>query len=191
LQKDLQKWWLKNTTFITFTALILFTLSGTFNWAAAWVYLALILVIVIATAIAMDLALMSERVRLQEGTKRWDFALAVNLRGYLRPTFIAGSRRPGSKIRLVAKPRLEATDCSSYHIFTWRFTGNLVYGGEILSNMMTPVLLKSWFTFIPAVLVAGAYVARTALGDGVLRNELAGYSEYSQHVRYRLFPGLW
>jgi protein-S-isoprenylcysteine O-methyltransferase Ste14 len=34
-------------------------------------------------------------------------------------------------------------------------------------------------------------VIRTALEDKTLREELAGYAEYVQRVRYRLLPGLW
>ncbi|MGQ9586570.1 MAG: hypothetical protein ACUVXG_14385 [Anaerolineae bacterium] len=34
-------------------------------------------------------------------------------------------------------------------------------------------------------------VIRTALEDRTLRDELAGYEEYAQKVRYRLLPGVW
>jgi protein-S-isoprenylcysteine O-methyltransferase Ste14 len=34
-------------------------------------------------------------------------------------------------------------------------------------------------------------VIRTALEDKTLREELPGYAEYAQRVRYRLLPGLW
>ena len=34
-------------------------------------------------------------------------------------------------------------------------------------------------------------VARTALEDRMLRQELDGYEEYAQRVRQRLIPGLW
>jgi protein-S-isoprenylcysteine O-methyltransferase Ste14 len=34
-------------------------------------------------------------------------------------------------------------------------------------------------------------VARTALEDRMLREELEGYAEYAKKVRYRLVPGVW
>jgi protein-S-isoprenylcysteine O-methyltransferase Ste14 len=35
------------------------------------------------------------------------------------------------------------------------------------------------------------FVLRTAKEDRMLRDELAGYAEYAQRVRYRLVPGVW
>jgi len=34
-------------------------------------------------------------------------------------------------------------------------------------------------------------IIRTYLEDRPLKEELAGYREYSAKVRYRLFPGIW
>jgi len=34
-------------------------------------------------------------------------------------------------------------------------------------------------------------VVRTALEDKTLHEELDGYREYAQGVRYRLLPGIW
>jgi protein-S-isoprenylcysteine O-methyltransferase Ste14 len=52
-------------------------------------------------------------------------------------------------------------------------------------------VLGSWWALVPAALIAGLYVIRTALEDKMLQNELPGYREYAQKVRYRLFPGVW
>ncbi len=40
-------------------------------------------------------------------------------------------------------------------------------------------------------LAALLYVVRTVLEDRTLQNELTGYSDYAQKVRYRLLPGVW
>jgi protein-S-isoprenylcysteine O-methyltransferase Ste14 len=37
----------------------------------------------------------------------------------------------------------------------------------------------------------GLLVWRTTLEDRMLRNELAGYDEYTRNVRYRLIPRVW
>jgi len=34
-------------------------------------------------------------------------------------------------------------------------------------------------------------LVRTSLEDRTLREELAGYAEYAQKVRYRLIPHVW
>ncbi len=53
------------------------------------------------------------------------------------------------------------------------------------------LLLGSWWALIPAAVIIGIFVIRTALEDKMLRAELPGYAEYAQHTRYRLIPGIW
>ena len=61
----------------------------------------------------------------------------------------------------------------------------------IIFQMFTPLMLGSWWAFIPSVIIALLYVLRTALEDRTLQAELDGYREYVQQVRYRLLPGVW
>ena len=65
------------------------------------------------------------------------------------------------------------------------------YAGWILSGLAVPVMLGSWWALVPATLAQGALVMRTALEDRTLREELPGYEEYAQRVRYHLVPGIW
>jgi protein-S-isoprenylcysteine O-methyltransferase Ste14 len=55
----------------------------------------------------------------------------------------------------------------------------------------TPFLLGSWWAFVPAGIAGASLVLRTCLEDRTLRNELPGYDDYAQRVRYRLVPGIW
>lgn len=55
----------------------------------------------------------------------------------------------------------------------------------------TPLLLGSWWAFIPAMLALLCLLLRTALEDLTLRKELSGYEAYTKKVHYRLLPGLW
>ena len=55
----------------------------------------------------------------------------------------------------------------------------------------TPLLLGSWWAFIPAFVTVVCLVARTALEDRTLLDELPGYAAYARRVRYRLVPGIW
>lgn len=55
----------------------------------------------------------------------------------------------------------------------------------------TPLLLGSWWAFIPALLALLSMILRTANEDRTLRQELSGYEAYTQKVRERLLPGIW
>jgi protein-S-isoprenylcysteine O-methyltransferase Ste14 len=65
------------------------------------------------------------------------------------------------------------------------------YVGMILQLLATPIALGSWWGILPALCAAGMFVVRTALEDKTLQNELDGYSNYAERVRYRLMPGVW
>ena len=54
-----------------------------------------------------------------------------------------------------------------------------------------PLLLGSWWAFLPAFAAGACLVVRTFLEDRMLRRELTGYEAYAQRVRYRLIRGLW
>ena len=54
-----------------------------------------------------------------------------------------------------------------------------------------PLLLDSAWGFIPALVLLIAMFVRTSLEDKTLQEELPGYREYAQQVKYRLFPGVW
>ena len=69
-----------------------------------------------------------------------------------------------------------------------RHPGYLGFFGWCLSP---PLLLGSWWAFVPAVLSVIGLIVRTALEDRTLRKELEGYAAYSKRVRYRLLPGVW
>jgi protein-S-isoprenylcysteine O-methyltransferase Ste14 len=54
-----------------------------------------------------------------------------------------------------------------------------------------PLALGSLWGLIPAMVMCGLLVVRTVLEDRTLQNELRGYKEYAERVRYRLIPGVW
>jgi protein-S-isoprenylcysteine O-methyltransferase Ste14 len=65
------------------------------------------------------------------------------------------------------------------------------YAGGLVSFLATPIALGTLWVFLPVVLTGIAIIARTALEDQTLQNELTGYREYAARVRYRLLPGVW
>lgn len=65
------------------------------------------------------------------------------------------------------------------------------YAATLVTNITVPLALGSLWALVPALLVSGLLVVRTALEDRTLQAKLAGYSHYAGQVRYRLVPGVW
>ena len=65
------------------------------------------------------------------------------------------------------------------------------YFGALLFEFTIGILLGSWWAFGISLIGVVLLVKRTSLEDRTLQNELPGYAEYAQKVRYRLVPGIW
>jgi protein-S-isoprenylcysteine O-methyltransferase Ste14 len=66
-----------------------------------------------------------------------------------------------------------------------------MYVGALIMIAGMPLALDSYWallTFVPAVAVLALRIGDE---EKMLRQELTGYEEYTQKVRYRLVPGLW
>jgi protein-S-isoprenylcysteine O-methyltransferase Ste14 len=66
-----------------------------------------------------------------------------------------------------------------------------MYLGIITGFVGIPLVLSSWWAMIPSIVIVGLFVYRTYREDQMLIDGLAGYSEYTEKVRYRLLPGIW
>ena len=73
----------------------------------------------------------------------------------------------------------------------YRFVRHPGYSAGVCTNLAGPMMLSSWWALIPAGVTVIATVIRTVLEDRTLREELDGYEEYAQRVRYCLIPGIW
>ena len=73
----------------------------------------------------------------------------------------------------------------------YRFVRHPGYAGNILPLFGIVLALGSVWTLIPAVIAIIIAVIRTELEDRTLQEELKGYKEYVQRVRYRLIPGIY
>jgi len=62
------------------------------------------------------------------------------------------------------------------------------YLGQIIFSLASALALGSLWTLIPSGLFAALLVVRSALEDRTLQEELEGYKEYAQRVRFRLMP---
>jgi len=65
------------------------------------------------------------------------------------------------------------------------------YAGNIPPLLGIVLALGSVWTLIPATVALIIAVIRTALEDQTLQEELPGYRDYAQRVRYRLIPGMY
>jgi protein-S-isoprenylcysteine O-methyltransferase Ste14 len=65
------------------------------------------------------------------------------------------------------------------------------YTGGILYLAMNGLALGSWWAGLASMPMLILTIRRTLMEDAMLQTGLAGYSEYSKRVPYRLFPGIW
>ena len=91
-----------------------------------------------------------------------------------------------STVRIQTDRGHEVCDSGPYRIL--RHPG---YAGNLLPLLGIALALCSVWTLIPAGVALIIAVIRTALEDQTLREELPGYRDYAQRVRYRLIPGIY
>jgi protein-S-isoprenylcysteine O-methyltransferase Ste14 len=73
----------------------------------------------------------------------------------------------------------------------YRVIRHPAYLGGMLVGPGMAIFLGSYWALIPALLTWIALIMRTRAEDAMLMQNLAGYAQYAQRVRYRLFPGIW
>ena len=65
------------------------------------------------------------------------------------------------------------------------------YAGNMLALLGMVLALSSTWTLIPVAVALIIAVLRTVLEDQTLQDELPGYRDYAQRVRYRLIPRIY
>jgi protein-S-isoprenylcysteine O-methyltransferase Ste14 len=73
----------------------------------------------------------------------------------------------------------------------YRFVRHPGYLGMLVSLVAVPLVLQSYWAFIPASLAAVLLILRTLLEDRFLKDRLVGYAEYARGTRWRLIPGVF
>lgn len=73
----------------------------------------------------------------------------------------------------------------------YQYVRHPMYVGVIIFIFCLPLALGSFYSLIPAFVIVILFFIRTALEDKTLHDELPGYKEYAEKVRYRLIPGVW
>ncbi|MGZ9223107.1 MAG: methyltransferase family protein, partial [Anaerolineales bacterium] len=114
-------------------------------------------------------------------------ALIVIILGFLFGSWAMVENRFFSGVVRIQKDR-------GHHVISsgpYRFVRHPGYAGALWTYVFLPMLLDSIWALIPAFLVIGVLVLRTALEDKTLQEELPGYKEFARKTRYRLIPGIW
>ncbi|MBN1372660.1 MAG: isoprenylcysteine carboxylmethyltransferase family protein [Anaerolineaceae bacterium] len=107
--------------------------------------------------------------------------------GYAFGTWaLAENRFFSGTVRIQTERGHKVCDSGPYHVV--RHPG---YAGNTVPLPGLVLGLSSLWTILPAIVALVIVVIRTALEDRTLQEELAGYKEYAQRVRYRLFPGIY
>jgi len=123
-----------------------------------------------------------------------EFPLWLNIIGLILITFgyafatwaVAENRFFSSVVRIQTERGHVVCDTGPY-----RFVRHPGYAGNILPLFGIVLALGSIWTLIPAAVAAIITLIRTVLEDQTLQEELPGYRDYAQHVRYRLIPGIY
>jgi protein-S-isoprenylcysteine O-methyltransferase Ste14 len=73
----------------------------------------------------------------------------------------------------------------------YKYVRHPMYAAVIPFIICVVLILGSWWALIPGGVIGVLFIIRTAMEDRMLQDELPGYKEYAQRVRYRLVPGIW
>jgi protein-S-isoprenylcysteine O-methyltransferase Ste14 len=73
----------------------------------------------------------------------------------------------------------------------YRFVRHPGYLGMLMSQLAFPLVMQSYWAFVPAGIGAALLVVRTVLEDRYLVEELPGYLDYTNTTRWKLLPGLF
>lgn len=73
----------------------------------------------------------------------------------------------------------------------YRFVRHPGYLAGMMIALCFPIMMGSWWAYIPVGIMCILGIVRTALEDKMLMEELPGYTEYAQKTRFRLVPGFW
>lgn len=117
---------------------------------------------------------------------RW-IALALAAAGYALVAWAMVSNAFFAAINRIQVER-------DHHVVTggpYRFVRHPAYTGTLVFELLTPLMLGSWWALLAGGVNALLLIVRTALEDRMLHQELPGYRAFAERTRYRLLPGVW
>ena len=91
-----------------------------------------------------------------------------------------------STVRIQTERNHEVCDTGLYKIVR-----HPAYLGSIIQALGFPLLLGSLWSIIPVGVTLVLLITRTHLEDNTLKDELKGYTAYTQKTRYKIIPYVW
>jgi protein-S-isoprenylcysteine O-methyltransferase Ste14 len=177
------KWILQGLIWLVAMGALLFVPAGTLHWPAAWVFLATMAVISIATGwwlARTDPGLLAERMRMAGGQDQpiadKIFMLAIGTVFLLWQVTMGLQRERGHHV-------------ISTGPYAW--VRHPMYTGAISFCVGIPLLLGSWWGLVISPIFAVLFALRVRIEERELIAGLPGYGDYTTRVRYRLLPGIW
>ena len=73
----------------------------------------------------------------------------------------------------------------------YRWVRHPGYLGALMQNSVMPLIFSVYWGFFGVVVMMICLVIRTGLEDCFLKENLPGYSDYTDQTHYRLIPGVW
>lgn len=170
---------------------LLFGPAGTFDYWQAWVFLAAFVSTTIGPTIYLarnDPAALQRRMRsgpLAEGRTIQKFIVIGAFLGFFAMMVLSAcDHRYGWSVRVEAGQILASDGL-------YKIVRHPMYAGNVVMMTGIPLALGSYwamFILVPGTLVL---VFRILDEEKLLTQELSGYREYRQLVRYRLVPYVW
>ena len=181
---------------------ILFLIAGRLDWIGAWVlsflYFIFVLVFVVWT-MRNNPGLMEERGKRAENVKPWDKVImtiyTIMLVGMLVVAALDAGRFRWSEMPLVVQA-LGVIGLIPLGLLLFWVTATNSYlssYARIQQDRGQQVVTTGPYKYVrhPMYVAVIPFIIRTAMEDRMLQDELPGYQEYAQRVRYRLLPGVW
>lgn len=201
-------------------SMILFLPAGTLKFWQAWIYLAIFSIITIFMIIyfskkSPELLIRRSEFRDQQSIRKIPPFLKLFLVMYLIPGLDFRFNWSAVPLWLVIVANLMV--CSGYIFILIVFNENSyasatikleneqkvistgpyalirhpMYAGMLLMTLFTPLALGSYWALIPCILFIPWLYLRIKNEEEILLNELPGYEEYCEKIKYRLFPLIW
>ncbi len=120
--------------------------------------------------------------------------LALQVIGYIALIFAMAVTYWAIAVNPFLSTIVRIQDDRGHYVVTsgpYRYVRHPMYAMILLMYPGIALELGSWLALIPAAVIVIVFVIRTALEDRTLQAELPGYTEFAQHTRYRIVPGVW
>jgi protein-S-isoprenylcysteine O-methyltransferase Ste14 len=202
-------------------AAILFLAAGRWDLPFVWAYVAAYALLAVSGLVTVDADLIRERTRsglrdksptvtaakllnwahlitagLDVGRYHWSDTVPIPLQilGLVGFVVAFGLVVWAMAVNRFFVPTVRIQPERGHHLITsgpYRYVRHPGYAGTIVGVLCSGLVLGSWISVIPMLGLAGVILRRAVLEDRFLATELQGYEEYTERVRFRLFPRVW